>query len=608
MAELLQAAVAAGFTEPAARRALAHFAHLYALPSDSPSLTFSLCGVSFLERLNAERDMASAPPNGKRPRPAEEAGEQAGRGLRQASLSFAPPPRLPSSAHPPQPRPAPSSAAAPAAPPPLQPQQRPSAAPPGSALALVNARLFGNPSFRPLQAEVCACALAGEDAFVLMPTGGGKSLCYQLPAVLQRGVTVVVCPLLSLIQDQVTALVRTNAGGERGVDGVPAAYLSSQQSVGEYDGVLRELGEDEPSVKLLYVTPEQLVNGARLGDRLAGLARRGLLARFVVDEAHCVSAWGHSYRPDYAALGALRQRFPGVPLTALTATATPRVLADVLKLLGFGAGALGRVHRVGFNRPNLRFSVRPKTGGRAGVAAFAQHVAALAGAGIVYCLSRAECDTVAAALQAEAVTACPYHAGMGSAQRAAAQRAWQGGACRVAVATIAFGMGIDKADVRFVQHFSAPKSLEGLYQEAGRAGRDGAPAEHTLFWAPGDHARVLRLIRRGRKGRTAAARAEAALADAVRDYCADTARCRRAQLLHYLGDAGFDRAACAGTCDNCARALGSLPAGHDQPLPPSVKGNAKPAKPRKSSKAGKAPARAAAAAKKKPRKRATKTT
>ena len=197
-------------------------------------------------------------------------------------------------------------------------------------LALANRVCFGNTAFRPTQRAICEAVVAGKDVFVLMPTGGGKSLCYQLPAVLSPGVTVVCSPLLSLIQDQVTALVR----GSPGTEGIPASYLSSQQSSGEYQAVLRELKKTSPTMKLLYVTPEQLVNAGGLNDVLRSLAERRLLARFVIDEAHCVCTWGHSFRADYKALGVLRQRYPRVPIVALTATATEKVKADVLKILG----------------------------------------------------------------------------------------------------------------------------------------------------------------------------------------------------------------------------------------------------------------------------------
>jgi bloom syndrome protein len=223
---------------------------------------------------------------------------------------------------------------------------------------------------------------------------------------------------------------------------VPAAYLSSQQSAAEYSAVLREMGKQQPTLKLLYVTPEQLVNGRGLTGALDGLSSRGLLARFVIDEAHCVSTWGHSFRNDYKELGCLRQRYPAVPLLALTATATEKVLQDVLKLLRMPRAQL---FRVSFNRPNLRWMVRPKIGGKQGLVAFAKHVAAAYPApacGIVYCLSRDECSAVAAALGEQGVTADAYHAGMTPKQRCEAQRRWCSGAVRVACATVAFGASL----------------------------------------------------------------------------------------------------------------------------------------------------------------------
>lgn len=286
------------------------------------------------------------------------------------------------------------------------------------------------------------------------------------------------------------------------------------------------------------------------------------------------------------ALGCLRERFPSVPLLALTATATERVLADVLKLLRIPHATR---FTVSFNRPNLAFNVRPKVGGAAGLAAFAQHVASAydsRACGIVYCLSRDECATVTAALVARGVAAVTYHAGMTPLQRVKAQRDWASGAARVACATIAFGMGIDKADVRFVLHFTMPKSIEGLYQEAGRAGRDGQAAEHTLFYCSGDHARCVRLTKRGRKrgrgGGGGSVASEVALCDAAKAYCTERRTCRRVLLLKYLGErreAGAAPSAAALThprsftpppncsCDNCRRAAGTLPPSHDEPLP-----------------------------------------
>jgi RecQ family ATP-dependent DNA helicase len=434
-------------------------------------------------------------------------------------------------------------------------------------LSVANQHIFGHAAFRPKQLRICEAVLQNKDVFVLMPTGGGKSLCYQLPAVCSQGVTVVCSPLLSLIQDQVSALINLNGGP--GADGVPAAYLSSQQSARDYSAVLREMAKELPCLKLLYVTPEQLVNGGRLATALTALYSKGHLARFVIDEAHCVSAWGHTFRADYKELGVLKVKYPGVPILALTATATERVLADTLKILRMPQA---QIFRVSFNRPNIAFNVRPKVGGKSGLIAFAKFVASAfpsTASGIVYCLSRDECAVVADALSSEGVSALTYHAGMTPKQRIAAQQAWCGGKTRVACATVAFGMGIDKANVRFVLHYSMPKSVEGLYQEAGRAGRDGLHATHILFYSAGDHNRVVRLTKRGRKrgGGGGSVKAELALCDAAKAYCTNQNECRRLQLLRYLGEPGFSPAACKGTCDNCQRAAGTLPPGHDQPLP-----------------------------------------
>ena len=611
-APLLALAAQRGYDERPARECLRHFAQLYGV--DEQSLTADFCGADFLQALDeAAGEEACAPlPPPKRPRlAADGAGASAGAADDEevicldsssdddaADEPVAPKARV-------QPSitaffstqgalPAPGARALPPAATRRHANGGGSAAPlfgvedvtdAGAAddaaddadldalddLALANRVCFGNTSFRPQQRRICEAVLAGRDTFVLMPTGGGKSLCYQLPAVLSPGVTVVCSPLLSLIQDQVSALVRGDAA--RATGGVPASYLSSQQSAGEYAAVLAELRKAQPTLKLLYVTPEQLVNGGGLNATLAALNAAGQLARFVIDEAHCVSTWGHAFRADYKALGCLRERYPRVPIVALTATATERVRADTLKLLRMHAPPRLAQFCVSFNRPNLTFAVRPKVGGAAGLAAFAAHVARAHGgheSGIVYCLSRDECSTVCDALAAAGVSSVIYHAGLTPKQRAEAQRAWGRGAARVACATVAFGMGIDKADVRFVLHWSMPKSLEGLYQEAGRAGRDGAPATHTLFFSAADHARVTRLIKRGKRGGGGGGGSSIAtqlrLADAVRDFCVDKNTCRRVAMLKYLGEA-FSADRCGGTCDNCLRRLGRLPPGHDEPLP-----------------------------------------
>ena len=359
-------------------------------------------------------------------------------------------------------------------------------------------RIFGHCSFRPMQRRVIEAAMRGEDVFVLLPTGGGKSLCFQLPAVLSRGVTVVVSPLLALIQDQVTALCRVQ-GEDAAFAGVPTTYLGTGAPEGHSAAVYADLRRlPRPLTKLLYVTPEMLLHNETVRELLSGLARRSppQLARIVVDEAHCVSQWGHDFRKDYTRLGTLRTLWRAVPVTALTATATAACLADVRKLLKMKSG---HVFRTSFNRPNLSYSVVAKASGHdrsiAQLLAYIRHWPR-GTSGLVYCLSRQETEEVCAALQEEGVSVAFYHAGMTPKQRQTVQRQWQlgsagvrrlgrpraeeeewseagrrwpvGGGVSLVCATIAMGMGIDKGDVRYVAHFTMPKSLEGYYQESTR--------------------------------------------------------------------------------------------------------------------------------------------
>ena len=362
---------------------------------------------------------------------------------------------------------------------------------------LANRMVFKNRSFRHCQRDICEQSVRGCDCFVLMPTGGGKSLCYMLPAILQGGITVVCSPLLSLIQDQVSHLVKDFS--------VPATFLSSAQSQGDAVAVFRELRKRRPTIRLLYVTPEKLASSAALADVMRALNDNGLLTRFVIDEAHCVSSWGHDFRPDYKALGCLRKDYPNVPITALTATATPAVRADVMKILKITKTARSFV--VTFNRPNISLAVRPKRDLH-DLQKFAEWIADEFGAddaGIVYCLSRDETASVAQALNDARArrhreglppgpSAASYHAGMTDSQRLAVQNKWMSGDVAVCCATIAFGMGIDKPDVRWVVHHCAPKSLEGLYQEVGRAGRDGLPARGVVLYARQDIGRIERCL------------------------------------------------------------------------------------------------------------------
>ncbi|KAL1503260.1 hypothetical protein AB1Y20_011316 [Prymnesium parvum] len=471
-------------------------------------------------------------------------------------------------------------------------------APADDRVAAANRLIFGHDAFRPKQREAIDAILSGADTFVLLPTGGGKSLCYQLPAVLSPGLTVVVSPLLALIQDQVTSLTSAR-GAAPLLEGVPATFLSSHARAGHNAAVLADLSEPTPLTKLLYVTPEMLVANAALSARLGRLAAARRLSLLVVDEAHCVSQWGHDFRSDYKRLGELRKAMPRVPLLALTATATRACVADVCTLLRMRPGMV-RVE-ASFNRPNISYAVvrkgrgdaakarartkwraretkkakeKEKEKGKGGdewrgraapAAAAAGPPTALAqllhlihsfprgASGIVYCLSRDETQQVAAQLKSAGVSAGFYHAGMSSGARRRVQQAWQagarGGGVDVVCATIAMGMGIDKGDVRFVAHFTMPKSLEGYYQESGRAGRDGQPARSVIFYAPADFARLVQMARLGGGGRAAKQR-NMAFARQVKSYCEDTRRCRRVALLSHF-DERADAALCRGGCDVC---------------------------------------------------------
>ena len=385
--------------------------------------------------------------------------------------------------------------------------------------------VFGHPQFRGAQEAIVAHVAGGGDALVLMPTGGGKSLCYQLPALLREGTAVVVSPLIALMQDQVAALQQL---------GVRAAFLNSSLQAGEARAVEHEFVSNK--LDLLYVAPERL-----LMPRMLDLLEKTRLALFAIDEAHCVSQWGHDFRPEYLQLSVLHEHFPQVPRIALTATADPQTREEILRRLHL-EGA--RVFISSFDRPNIRYAIVEKHDARAQLLRLIEEEHA-GEAGIVYCLSRRKVDETAAWLAQKDVRALPYHAGMTSEERTANQARFLREDGVVIVATIAFGMGIDKPDVRYVAHLDLPKSIEGYYQETGRAGRDGLPADAWMAYGLGDVVQMRRMLEQS-EGSEDFRRISFAKLDALLGLC-ETAGCRRVRLLSYFGESSQP----CGNCDTC---------------------------------------------------------
>lgn len=374
-------------------------------------------------------------------------------------------------------------------------------------------RVFGYESFRGEQGAIIEHVVAGGDAVVLMPTGGGKSLCYQIPSLVRRGTGVVVSPLIALMQDQVDALRAL---------GVRAGFMNSTQDFDERRSMEAQFLAGE--LDILYLAPERL----RLDSTLSLLAR-GEVSVFAIDEAHCVAQWGHDFRPDYLALSVLGERWPDVPRIALTATATHATHEEITRRLSMPNAK----HFVAsFDRPNIQYRIVPKSDPKKQLLSFLQEEHA-GDAGIVYCLSRNSTEKIAEYLSRNGVEAVPYHAGLDARTRAAHQARFLREEGLVVVATIAFGMGIDKPDVRFVAHVDLPKSVEGYYQETGRAGRDGEPSTAWMAYGLQDVVQQRKLIQGG-EGDEAFRRRAASHLDSMLALC-ETVQCRRAQLLTYFG-------------------------------------------------------------------------
>ncbi len=388
-------------------------------------------------------------------------------------------------------------------------------------------RYFGYKSFRGPQEEIIRTLLSGKHVMVIMPTGAGKSLCYQLPALLLPGTALVVSPLIALMKNQVDQMQAYD---------IPAAYLNSSLTRSQAEEVRQSCLQGK--IKLLYVAPETLAS-----ESFQDLLRQFQVSFVAIDEAHCISEWGHDFRPEYRRIRSFLRALPPFPLIALTATATPRVQTDILENLEILDAV---VFRTTFNRPNLYYQITPKRSQQQTLKEIVQYIRARLGqSGIVYCHSRKRVEEVARTLQANGIKALPYHAGMDAVTRTRNQDAFLGEEVQVIVATIAFGMGIDKPDVRFVIHYDVPKSIENYYQETGRAGRDGLPADCILYY---DYHDILKLDR-FLKDKPASEREAIVFLLQEMAYFCESGQCRRKMLLRYFGET-YPHDHCA-NCDNC---------------------------------------------------------
>ncbi|KAL6912017.1 hypothetical protein ACP4OV_000822 [Aristida adscensionis] len=410
---------------------------------------------------------------------------------------------------------------------------------------------FGYSGFRGKQLDAIEAVLAGRDCFCLMPTGGGKSMCYQIPALVKTGIVLVISPLIALMENQVTSLKSK---------GIPAEFLSSTQTTHskqrplDVDDVIHEdLASGNPSLKLLYVTPE-LVATAGFMAKLTKLYNRGLLGLVAIDEAHCISTWGHDFRPSYRKLSSLRKQFPDIPLLALTATAVPKVQKDVISSLCLQNPV---ILRASFNRPNIFYEVRYKDL-LDDVYTDISNLLKSSGnvCSIIYCLERAACDDLSMHLSQQGISSAAYHAGLNSKVRSAVLDDWLSSKTQVVVVTVAFGMGIDRQDVRIVCHFNLPKSMESFYQESGRAGRDQKPSSSVLYYGLDDRRRMEFILRNTKTKKSQSSSSSDELSDKaladfsqIVEYC-ESSSCRRKKIIESFGEK-VQPTLCQRSCDAC---------------------------------------------------------